>query len=255
MKCAGSSIEKALLEYCTKDALCTGGMSISFKAKAKILEKGGTTGHEFVEYDQRNNILETEEIETECKRSAYEVKFHAHTDPKTFYLKIKNKDIFDNFKKITVVRNPWDQLISFYWWSFSDESKNNNFYIKKDDSKSKSKKKFKIFLNEKFKYTSYIDNINRIIDTPIAYVSNTNQGFIGKPMTHYIKYENIDVDYETIFSNILFDNKLKKLPNLKSDIKKIDRHYSFYYDYETRRLVEKAFRKTIDKFNYKFERG
>ena len=28
MKCAGSSIEQALLDHCTEDALCTGGVNL-----------------------------------------------------------------------------------------------------------------------------------------------------------------------------------------------------------------------------------
>ena len=86
-----------------------------------------------------------------------------------------------------------------------------------------------------------------------------NEKFIDKTITDYITFENIQEDYNLLAENLIFDvdNKRKQsntLSKLKSNNKKIKKHYSFYYDYETRIRVEKAFNKTIEKFNYKFEK-
>ena len=42
--------------------------------------------------------------------------YHSHTSPQM--LKRVSGKNFDSYFKFTIVRNPWDALVSYFWWTF-----------------------------------------------------------------------------------------------------------------------------------------
>ena len=137
---------------------------------------------------------------------------------------IKNKhiDIFDSYTKFCVVRNPWDREVSRYK------------FIKRNKE------------HEQYEHT--LNGIKWFI-----------QRRAGFPYTHYTHISHVCViDYILRFENIQSDfhevcNKLnipsKRLPHIQ---RSVHRHYTEYYDDETRSIVADRYAEDIERFEYKF---
>ena len=142
-----------------------------------------------------------------------------------------NYDIFNNFFKFGVVRNPFDALISDYYWRNSIKNKNSQ------------KITFDEVLNEleSNQYTMYGPlNLNKLMD------KNLENILCDK----IIKYEDLEKDLSAIFKNLNIPfndglNIFKKKSDRIGDYKK-------FYNKKSIRLVEDIFWKEIEMFNYKF---
>ena len=228
MKCAGSSVELSLLKGCGDEALCTGTDNIE---------------EELQGYIKLNNEYVEEGIE--------KFRFHSHTWPSLFFERISNSDLWNDFKKITIVRNPWDTVVSWYWWSicrsygWSDE-----MIIRKSDSQSVASQKFEKFL---FFHTDHEairpGSSSSIKCTPLDYISQ-NERFIDSRVDRFIFFENIQEEYNSLCLDL---NMLpSSLTKLKSTQRKLDNHYRYYYNKSTKNAVSGKFLKTIEKFKYNF---
>ena len=169
---------------------------------------------------------------------------------------IKNKE-YKTYKKITFVRNPFDKLLSEYFWRIQRYGKN--------------KIDFKYFLMEeaiprKNKINTYIKNFYKdekiISSMDIHYMeqykflinnNNLDVDSIGK-------FEDFEIDFKKLFNKKLLNYKINKskvdyfyylskkfLPKF---IKK--RLYRKFYDNDSRKLVEEEYKKDLDLFNYNF---
>lgn len=225
MKVAGSSIEKSLFDYCSNLALCAGSRIDSLNTQW--------------EYPRQNNGAPDSGI-----------KFHAHTWPELFNARIKDDGIFKNYKKITAIRNPWDQVVSFFWYS--------NFPEKPamHDSKRKHKYLFEKWLDTPRTFNSYIeDDLHHEDITPDMYISGINEKFIDNSITDYIRFESINKDYDLLASELMHDHQeIKPLARLKTNKRKIKKHYSYYYNKNIIKRIEKYYPKTLEKFNYLFKK-
>lgn len=238
MKCAGSSIEKSLLPHCSSDALCTGGTSLPL-----IIHK-----NPYDEYPQVNNKY------IDAQTGGIATRFHSHTDPALFLKKIKDKKKYKNYLKVTIIRSPWTQLVSWYWWNYYEIISNpikQNMIILKSDSIENIKKKFNLFLNFNAMFISNQSIESNEKMTYCEFLSSTNEKFINSNIDEYLRFENINVDFQ-----IIFKSKIKSKINLfklKSNFKKINNHYSDYYNDASIALVNQYFKKTINIFKYKFK--
>lgn len=231
MKTAGSSIEMVLLNYCGENALCAGSQI--------------STADKSFEYPPRNN-----------KDHLDRVKFHAHTWPGLFKSKIKNYNIFEDYKKVSVVRNPWDQIVSYYWYAMNSKSENIDFkntLIKKSDSKRKAQIKFEKWFSKVGLYNSYMENDLHHYCPPSEYIGGINEKFIDEEIDYYIIFEDLNKSFREVAKKIIPEFGDESLPRLKTGNRKLKKHYSWYYNSYTRKKAEKYFVKTINKFNYKFE--
>jgi len=169
---------------------------------------------------------------------------------------IKDKE-YKTYKKITFVRNPFDKLLSEYFWRIQLYGKN--------------KIDFKYFLMEeviprKNKINTYVKNFYK------------DEKIISSMDIHYmeqykflINNNNLDVDSIGKFEDFESDFKKlfnKKLLNYKINKSKVDYFYYFskkflpkfikkrlyrkFYDNDSRKLVEQEYKKDLDLFNYNF---
>jgi hypothetical protein len=146
--------------------------------------------------------------------------FINHSSP----LYIKNKigeDKFHSYFKFITVRNPFDRAVSWYFWIKSHKKTNKNF---KD-----------FILSKGCNLTSFSDWI-----------------FLEKECIadDYIRYENLENDTKRIFGK-WFDVDIV-YPTAKSSQRKEKKHYTEYYDDETRQLVAEKYAKDIEYFGYTF---
>jgi len=213
--------------------------------------------------------------------------FFNHITPDEVKNKIGNK-IWDKYYKFTVVRNPWDQTASRYWWKryskwgkFWWEGKNT---IKKVTSNLFNPKAYKFVIGKIRRPKSIVNNLrkkwtNKNWTDKLYYIykrgdpgfdyfirtrskkwankywENTLYYFDekGKPVCDfYIRYENLQKDYEKVCRRL--GMPCEKLPKTKNKTRKEKKHYSLYYNSETREIIHNLFKKEIDYFGYKFER-
>ena len=140
---------------------------------------------------------------------------------KAFHIKQDiGDDIFDSYFKFCAVRNPYDVVVSSYYWM-------------------KSETDFKTYCK------------NYIID----YCNNdwSRMCIDGTPICNaYIRYENLKEDVAKICQTLgITDYNLDDLPNHKSGIRP-KKHYREYYDDETREIVYNLYKDIFDMFGYTF---
>jgi hypothetical protein len=233
MKTAGSSVEFALALSCGPDDLVVGGMSGEEKEAGFL---------------QQNNEY-YDEIEKEVK-----AKFHTHTTPDSLKERISPEQFSDieDLTWITMSRNPWDAIVSFYWWSLREyKEPNEEFRITVGDSNKTAKNKFSDFIFFNDGHHPGITPNSQDIFRPWKYIQKYNTQFLDPRMDHYIRFENIEQDFEHVVDTLGLYNV--ELPRFKTTHKKLKKHYSYYYTNETKQIVADGFKDYIEKFDYKFE--
>lgn len=143
-------------------------------------------------------------------------------------LYIKNKigeDKFDSYFKFITVRNPFDRAVSWHFWRESVKETNKNF---KDFILSKGCNPLTSFSDWIFLEKECIAN-------------------------DYIRYENLEKNTKRILGKWFNVDDLA-YPRAKTGQRKEKKHYSEYYDNETRAIVAEKYAKDIEYFGYEFER-
>jgi chondroitin 4-sulfotransferase 11 len=171
-------------------------------------------------------------------------KFKEHplsTDPNHIPIQVfkerMNADNYNNYYKFSFVRNPFDRLVSAF------------FFGKKWVKQRAVRKAFSWKEIESIKGASFSDwliNLTKNLNgSHIKYSSQYDftQGcdFIGK-------VENLNQDFRTILTDLKIKEKIKvrKLNPTKR------KQYRKYYNKEDRLLVEKLFKKDLNYFDYDF---
>ncbi len=192
-KTAGTSIEISLSRYCNHPNDIITPIS---KEDEKIREKLGIVPKNFRGRKFRNHMT-AEEIKQKIEPQQWK-----------------------NFRKFCFVRNPWDALVSMYYYRLKRDNEQRSFpaFVKS----------FKRFNN----YQQYTDREGNII-----------VDFIGK-------YENLLKDLNTVCRRLElpFDGWL---PKAKGDLRE-ENSYQEFYNEELKRFVSRRFKKEICYFNYKF---
>lgn len=148
---------------------------------------------------------------------------------------------FDSFFKFTIVRNPWDRLVSAFFFlknggmnRFDKDFADKHLYLYND---------FEAFVHEWVNK----ENIRK-------YIHFLPQGYFlcignSEPLVDFIGYyENIEEDYKKIASRIGSKKRLDKL-NFRKNKKK----YSSYYSSEMLKIVGDVYQKDVDMFGYDFK--
>lgn len=136
--------------------------------------------------------------------------------------------------KFTIVRNPWDKVVSHY-----------HYRVKTNQSKLReSPLDFNDWVVKAYALHDprYYDN-KRMFMPQMEWISDEQ----GNILVDFIaRYENIDKDFNTICKNLRVNLDLPHLNSTKHE------HYRTYYTEETKKIVHEEFKKDILKFNYSF---
>ena len=139
----------------------------------------------------------------------------------------------DSYYKFTVVRNPWDRMISYYFWL----------------NKEFNREKFVNMLT-KSRRQGKCGSCDFADKSPLHYnFSSCTQYCVDiKKIDKFIRFENLEEGFKEVCKDI--DIPAEKLGWFNKSEK--ERDYRDYYDDETRLTVETAFADDIANFNYEF---
>jgi hypothetical protein len=112
-KTAGTSIELALSKFCGKEDIITENNKTDELLRNKLGYRGPQNYYvplrDYSFKDLINSIYK-------CKR----LKFRSHNNA-GFIRKHIDKSIWDNYFKFCFERNPWDKVISLYYWKYPSD--------------------------------------------------------------------------------------------------------------------------------------
>ena len=193
------------------------------------------------------------------------------------YIKDSRIDNLNNFFKITIVRNPYDRIVSHYNFElttlenhlkmfdiaekkYNEKLNNLNFSTRKQlfnevffDWQSKESKinsrtlsNYELVKNQ-YESLKSLGFKNWVRINGNKYKYNYNE-FIQKS-DYVIKFENMNADIENLKLLLDIKSDIKMLHLIKSN-RKLD--YRDYYDEETKEFVYKLFENDIKLFNYEF---
>jgi len=163
-----------------------------------------------------------------------------------------------NYFKFCFVRNPWDRTVSRYFYNRKNSYKAEN----KERLKRYRNSTFEEFVlnkNDKFARHGYIRNSCKIsckhlikmmakqfpYDNQLDWITDEN----GKILVDFIgQFETLRRDFKMVCRRIGIRDAL--LPHKN---KTNHKHYTKYYNDETRRIIAEKFHKDIEYFGYKFE--
>lgn len=136
------------------------------------------------------------------------------------YISHHGQDFFDNCFVFTFVRNPWERVISRIMY------RNKRFNRPIETTPELIKQEYKI---------------NEIITDDLLNNDNTC-------LVNYVgRFERLQQDFNTVCNKI--DIPPRQLPHHN---KTNHKHYTEYYDNETRKLVAERYARDIEYFDYKF---
>lgn len=137
------------------------------------------------------------------------------------------EDVWRSHTKFSVIRNPWDRLVSMWitgWW-YAEQT---NFRGRKPSRLYDFIKKLRPHPHEVYDSLYY----HEILDERIDFL---------------LRFENLQDDFQSMLQ------KIGVTPVTLPHVEKRERgHYRDFYDPATKSLVEKLYRRDIKEFGYEF---
>lgn len=216
-KCAGTSITKSLLPYLRQYHL--------FK---KDIIMGCTPKHEILSNTSRQNGS-----------------IHKHSTAVDIKNYVGNK-IWNNYFIFTFVRNPWDLVLSkYYWWHKT------NAQWSPDAKKTKDK-------IMKMNFREFVRTIRGCYNQVMTYSLTSETKFNKSKHTStdieidFIgKFENLQTDFNSICSSLKLQQIQLIRANPSFELRK-GKHYRNFYDDESKEIIANVYKKDIELFNYSF---
>ena len=159
------------------------------------------------------------------------------------YRHLKDSNYKDTFI-FTFVRNPWERLVSAFFYLLEGGI----WSVDADDYEkhlNKYNKDFRSFVRESLTDDSIFNQLPLFFKSQHYWMSNDD----GEILVDYIgKLEDVQKDFNVICDKI-------GIPHQEVSRKRTSthKHYTKYYDEETREIVAKRYRDDIKYFGYKFE--
>jgi len=219
-KTAGTSIEIALSRYCGPDDVLTPLRPEHDERLRRDL--GGGRGAQHFRYPLRRLHLYRPRDVVRLLRGRGPKHAYNHM-PAAAVRALVGKRIWDGYLKVAVERNPWDVVVSQYFFKFAERMP------------------FDVYLVE---HGLALLRGNREI--------YTIDGRVGVDLL--LRYESLQAGLDAFAERVGLPTPIA-LPSAKSSTRPRGLPYRAMYDSATRRLVEQAARAQIEQLGYAFEEG
>lgn len=163
---------------------------------------------------------------------------HEHRDKLTYVCTDKHLNVIDlhDTSTFAFVRNPWDRAVSSWKFGSWHDDWNMSFL-----EFCRNLKTLDIYPSTKIATSGLLLHVCEQHTFVINEESGTRADFIGK-------FESLQQDFNTVCSMV--DLPPQTLPHLNRTNHK---HYTEYYNDETKQIVAECYARDIEYFNYKFE--
>ncbi|MEO2059128.1 MAG: sulfotransferase family 2 domain-containing protein [Mesonia sp.] len=158
----------------------------------------------------------------------------------TSYQKLFHPKTFASYFKFTFVRNPWDRLVSTY------------FFLKNGGLTEKDRVWAAAHLSDYEDFESFVKgwltpaHIHDSLHFQPQYIFLEDE--TGKIAVDFIgRFERINEDFEYVADRLGIERRLKK-----TNTSKRKKNYQEYYNEETRAIVSSVYQRDIELFNYTF---
>ena len=205
-KTAGSSVQEALAIQCDLE---------------KDIIAGHASSYAEVSTNVSFNIRNTK-------------RFKAHILPLRFKKKLGRmytENIWDRYYKIVNIRNPWDSVISVYFWHGRIHWPEFLTIDHKED--------FPKYLKERLR-------LGKFPDSNILFCFQDKEPI----MDCYLRFENLEEDYKKLCERLGLE--YKELPRFKDKIRVKKYHYRDLHNDWTRKIIAERFAHYISYFGYTF---
>ena len=152
------------------------------------------------------------------------------------------------YRTFTVVRNPYDRLVSLYLCSYAIEKPNE----KLRDQGVNFKMSFEDFVkevrcNKRKWFTAHAGHRHK---PQLQWISDRT----GKVrVEEIIRFENLDEDFYNLLEKWGIPQfKLKKINGAEYHTKKKRKHYRYYYNPVSKKIAEELYKEDLKYFNYEF---
>lgn len=215
-KTAGTSIEIALSKYCGPDDVIT---PISNEDESIRKSMGCRSAQNYLAGFDEYSIKDFARAILKGRKR----KFYNHITASEIKEKVPS-DVWNNYYKFCVERNPWDRVVSAYFW----------------ETKS---------MNPRPEISKFIDSekIRKLKDRGFNAYTINGQAVVD----HICKFENLDEELENIRLRLGIPAPLE-LPRAKGGHRKDKKHYRDMLDDTQRQKIEKLFAPEIAMLGYEF---
>ena len=157
-------------------------------------------------------------IETLFSNRSFQIQPHKHDD--IHQIKYKFLELYKIYRKFTIIRNPYDKMISWY------------FYLKRNLNENHNIIDFNEWIKDPSKFWH--------ADDPIDYLRPQHEWI--DDTVEIIKFENINEELNDFFGKEI---DLPITNNSNHD------HYLEYYNQESLDTIYERYKEDFEKFNYK----
>ena len=148
---------------------------------------------------------------------------------------------FEEYLKFCVIRNPYDKMVSLYFWQ-TQHPLGQNIWRKTGGTEE--------WRNTPITFREFIMSV------PSLHLNNLKSvhGIEGESLCDYfIRYENLEEDIIKLCEILnLPDYDINDLPHLKGGVRPRDTSYRDYYDEETKQKVYENHKEEFEMFGYEF---
>jgi hypothetical protein len=139
------------------------------------------------------------------------------------------REIFETYYKFCTIRNPFDKVVSHFWWH------SRSTFDFSSEPFSKIKARFAEFV---------LQGLGSFNDRKIFMIDGHSV------IDEFIRYEHLPTDMAKVCKTLDINFCAKLLGNYKSGFRKRQEHFSEYYNAVTKRLVEQEFSWEINHLKY-----